>query len=85
LCRAYLVFQVLGVCVAFSRTVWATFTVRWCVHGVHCELEKSSLHPSPMTVVSWVAFIFGWSYFGVIFVSPNIVKAGSCDINVAYI
>jgi len=39
--------------------------VKWCLHGVHCEPEKSSLHPSPWTGTSWVASSFGWSYFGV--------------------
>jgi hypothetical protein len=38
---------------------------KWCLHGVHCEPEKSSLHPSPKTGTSWVASSFGWSYFGV--------------------
>jgi len=47
--------QILGVCLTFRGCYPLYVGVKWCLHGVHCEPMKSSLHPSPKTGTSWVA------------------------------
>jgi hypothetical protein len=40
--------------------------VRWCLHGVHCEQTKSSLHPSSLKAQGLrIASTFEWSIYGV--------------------
>lgn len=69
----------------FVDSIWSTFTVKWCVHGVHCEPEKSSLHPSPRTGTSWVACILSGVIVASFCFAAKYFKACFGDINVAYI
>jgi len=53
---------ILGACLT-SEDVLGYVCVKWCLHGVHCEPEKSSLHPSPRRLLClglhlvWMEFI----------------------------
>jgi len=62
LCRAYLLFRILGVCLTFSRTVWATLNGVCMVFIVSQRKAHSTLHPRRARR----GLHFGWSYCGVI-------------------
>jgi len=82
LCRAYLLFRILGVRLTFSRTVWATLNGVCMVFIVSQRKAHSTLHPRR---ARRELHLIGWSYCGVILFAAKYLKACSCDINVAYI
>ena len=56
-----LIVWILGVCLTFRGCYPLYVGVKWCLHGVHCEPEKSSLHPSPRRRSRLGLHQIGWS------------------------